>query len=71
MIEKAQQEHNLDLSNSWVIGDRDSDILLGKTIGCKTIRVRTGFTGKSRVKPNYEAENLLEAVKIILSSITP
>jgi len=66
MIEKAVKEYDIDLSKSYVIGDRQSDILLGKKAGCKTIWVKTGFDESIKIKPDYEAENLLEAVKYIL-----
>ena len=36
-LEQAAREHGLDLSKSWMIGDRGSDILCGKNAGCRTI----------------------------------
>jgi histidinol-phosphate phosphatase family protein len=36
-LEQAAREHDLDLSESWMIGDRRSDILCGKNAGCRTI----------------------------------
>jgi histidinol-phosphate phosphatase family protein len=69
MLEKAAEEYNIDLSKSYVIGDRQSDILLGKKAGCKTIWVKTGFEKSVKIKPDYEAKDLLEAVKYILKSL--
>ena len=34
---KAQNDHNIDLVNSYMIGDRLKDIIAGKNAGCKTI----------------------------------
>jgi len=68
MIDKAVKEHNIDLPSSYVIGDRDSDILLGKEVGCKTIFVKTGFDTMPKTKPDYVAEDLLDAVKYILKN---
>lgn len=36
-LEQAAGEHGLDLRQSWMIGDRRSDILCGKNAGCRTI----------------------------------
>lgn len=36
MLFKAAQEFNIDLSQSWMIGDSENDILCGKNAGCKT-----------------------------------
>lgn len=36
MILKAQKDFNIDLSNSYMIGDGKNDILCGKNAGCKT-----------------------------------
>jgi D-glycero-D-manno-heptose 1,7-bisphosphate phosphatase len=38
-IEYATQKYEIDLVNSWIIGDRDSDILCGQKAGLKTISV--------------------------------
>ncbi|MBW2976424.1 HAD-IIIA family hydrolase [Candidatus Woesearchaeota archaeon] len=72
-IKEAEKEFNLDLKNSWVIGDQPHDIEMGKRAGCKTIYVLTGY-GKKREnelngnsKPDFIAENIYEASKIIIN----
>lgn len=37
MLIKAAEDYNIDLNNSWVIGDSKNDILAGKNAGCKTV----------------------------------
>ncbi len=37
MLIKAKKEFNLDLKNSFLIGDREKDIVAGKNANCKTI----------------------------------
>lgn len=74
LIAQAQNEFDLDLKNSWLIGDKTSDILAGKNAGCKTILVKSGFAGKDglfMVKPDYEVLDLEKAVKIIEKSNKP
>ena len=36
MLLQAAKDFNIDLSNSWMIGDSENDILAGKNAGCKT-----------------------------------
>lgn len=70
MIELAQERYNIDLEQSWCIGDTSVDIKTGENAGLKTILLKTGEAGKDRkydVKPDYECENLLEAVNLILN----
>ncbi len=39
MILAAAEKHNIDLSQSWMVGDRETDITTGKSAGCRTIYV--------------------------------
>lgn len=44
MLQRVAADLNLDLSESWMIGDRFSDVLAGQRAGCKgSIRVRSGY----------------------------
>jgi histidinol-phosphate phosphatase family protein len=72
MMKQAALDLSLDLSKSFVIGDRTVDILSGKNAGCKTILVRTGHAGrdgKHDVKADYEVNDLAEAADIIRKSL--
>ena len=42
MLLKAAHDMVLDLSKSWMVGDRLSDVLAGIYAGCRSIRVKTG-----------------------------
>jgi D-glycero-D-manno-heptose 1,7-bisphosphate phosphatase len=37
MLEKAASDHQIDLKQSWMIGDRMSDIVAGHAAGCRSI----------------------------------
>lgn len=39
MLLRAAEDYNIDLENSYMIGDSESDILAGKVTGCKTVLV--------------------------------
>jgi D-glycero-D-manno-heptose 1,7-bisphosphate phosphatase len=71
MIESALADLPIDLENSWMIGDKNLDVELGLNAGIKPILVLTGY-GKKHLPelerpPFAVAENLLEAVNIILN----
>lgn len=69
MLTRAADKYNIDLSQSWYIGDTTTDIQTGINAGMHTILVKTGEAGrddKYPVRADYEAENLLEAVSLIL-----
>jgi D-glycero-D-manno-heptose 1,7-bisphosphate phosphatase len=43
--ERAALELGLDLDRSYVVGDRETDLLAGARLGCRTVLVRTGYGG--------------------------
>ena len=59
---KAAKDFNIDLENSWMIGDSERDLLAGKNAGCKTIYISI----KKSENADFYADNLLNAVKIIM-----
>ena len=69
MLKQAAEKYNIDLNQSWYIGDTTVDIQTGKNAGMKTILVNTGVAGKDgkyTVTPDYIANDLLSAVNYIL-----
>lgn len=42
MIDAACRDHDIDLSRSWVIGDRDVDVRMAQAVGARAILVTTG-----------------------------
>lgn len=70
LIEKAAQEHHIDKSRSWVVGDMARDIETGRRAGCHTALVLTGL-GRQAVnhgpRPDLVAEDLYTAVEHILN----
>jgi histidinol-phosphate phosphatase family protein len=69
MIELAVNKYDIDLSQSYFIGDSTIDVQTGKNSGIRTILLKTGLAGKDgmfNVQPDYFDSNLYEAVKFIL-----
>ncbi len=74
MLEQAAREHHVHLEKSFVIGDKASDINLATNAGARGVLVMTGYGGDTLANvehrpcyPAIVAEDLLEAVKLILS----
>lgn len=42
LLLKAAEDYNIDLSQSWMVGDSDSDIQAGKAAGCHTALIGEG-----------------------------
>ncbi len=69
LIDRAVRDYNIELKDSWFIGDSTVDIMTGKNLGIKTILVKTGIAGqdgKYDVKAEYEVKDLYEAINIII-----
>lgn len=62
MINKAALDFNIDLSESWMIGDGENDILSGKAAGCKTILI-----GNEDFGQDFSVDSLLGAISLVLS----
>ncbi|MDP3965548.1 MAG: HAD family hydrolase [bacterium] len=65
MLLQASKELNIDLEDSWMVGDRQSDILAGVNAGTKTILVKTANVPVESKEATYTASNLLDAVQYI------
>ncbi|HXT12296.1 MAG TPA: HAD-IIIA family hydrolase [Candidatus Angelobacter sp.] len=73
MIQNAVADLNIDLKQSWLIGDTTTDLQTAKNAGVKSILVRTGSAGKDGkydARPDFTFETLNEAVDFILSQKT-
>jgi len=67
MILDAAKKHDIDLSKSWMIGDKKADILCGKNAGCKTVFVKTNAkAGEKDGGADVIANDLFEGVEKIL-----
>jgi D-glycero-D-manno-heptose 1,7-bisphosphate phosphatase len=70
MLDEASSDHGIDLARAWMIGDKDIDILCGKTAGCRTILVETGYGKKHlSVGANFIAPDVSAAMEIVLGHL--
>lgn len=75
MLVAAAWEHDLDLSQSFMVGDKATDVDMAHNAGCTGILVQTGYgadvlTGKYQhhTRPDYVATDLPAAVEWIFSN---
>lgn len=69
MLEKAEREHNIDLSSSIMIGDSTLDIKMAENAGMQSVLLKTGQKGedgKYEVSPTLIAEDLNDAINKII-----
>ena len=70
MLLAAAERYNIDLSQSWMIGDMTMDILAGQNAGTHTALVKTGHGGQDGYykiqDPDIIADDILDAVQMIL-----
>ncbi len=75
LLEQAAREKNIDLTRSYVVGDRWSDLRCGARVGATTILVLTGYGRgdacyigpRQDVQPDFIADDLTDAVAWILA----
>ena len=66
MIKRSAREHNIDLKNSYMVGDKETDIKAGKNAGCKVILISNNGSTIAE-ESDYIARDILEAVNWIIS----
>lgn len=66
LLLRAARELDIDLAQSWMVGDRWRDIDCGHAAGCHTILIDRHYTEKLHEQPDFSAGNLGEAADIIL-----
>lgn len=79
LILKAATEFNIDLTNSWMVGDRYSDIALAHNAGVKSALVLSGYgrgeweqqRAQWRYQPAIVSENLLAVIETIVGCLKP
>lgn len=64
MLLKAREEYGINLKKSYVVGDKEADMILAKAVGAKGILVQTGEATESK-NADFVAKNLEEAVNWI------
>jgi D-glycero-D-manno-heptose 1,7-bisphosphate phosphatase len=67
LLLKAMRELNIDLAQSWMVGDRWRDIDCGHAAGCRTIFIDRGYSESLKQSPDFRAKDLAEAANVMLA----
>lgn len=68
MFEAACREFEIDMQNSYMVGDRASDIAAGQNAGVKTILLESGYGTaglESAVTPDYIMKDLRDVLAVL------
>lgn len=68
MLRQAGKRLDIDFSRSFMIGDRGSDVLAGRALGCRTIFIDLGYVDEDPKGPDFRVVSLSEAAKIVAAS---
>jgi D-glycero-D-manno-heptose 1,7-bisphosphate phosphatase len=65
LLEQAASELGFDLSSVIVVGDKESDIELGRRVFAPTILIAAAATGRPETAADFVANDLREAARVI------
>jgi histidinol-phosphate phosphatase family protein len=67
MLLEAALDLEIDLSGSWMIGDKPIDVECGRNAGCRTMLVRTGYGSKqANTDADFVMKDVTEALQHII-----
>lgn len=68
MLLEAAVDLEIDLTSSWMIGDKPIDVECGRNAGCRTVLVRTGYgSAQSNTNADFVMKDVTEALKLIIA----
>jgi D-glycero-D-manno-heptose 1,7-bisphosphate phosphatase len=74
-LHEAAREYGIDLAQSWMVGDQDSDLKCGRAAGCKVALLEHHGSAHKRgsVEPDLRVHDLSELVSALIptSSASP
>jgi D-glycero-D-manno-heptose 1,7-bisphosphate phosphatase len=68
MLLDAAKDLGIDLSRSWMVGDRWRDVECGKAAGVKTVFIDYGYSDESESIADHNVKSFQEAVTLILDA---
>jgi D-glycero-D-manno-heptose 1,7-bisphosphate phosphatase len=69
MLIRAARERGIDLSRSFMVGDRSGDILAGAAAGCRTFLIDLPYSKGDCCSPDERVADLSEAAKQIIEIV--
>jgi len=71
MLLNAARHHDIDLTRSFIVGDRASDVAAGEAVGCRSVFIDRGYRESPPPAPNAVVRSLAAAVDFIINQNTP
>lgn len=68
MLLDAARELNLDLSRSWIVGDRWRDVECGRRAGVRTVFIDFGYDETLPAPPDFSVRSFAEAAAVVLQN---
>jgi D-glycero-D-manno-heptose 1,7-bisphosphate phosphatase len=69
MLFSVASEYQIDLTKSFMVGDRASDVAAGLAAGCKTIFIDLDYVSELKPEsPGHTVRSIAEAARIILAA---
>ncbi len=68
MLQMACQEFDIDMTNSYMVGDRAGDILAGQKAGVRTILLESGYGTaglEKEIEPDYIFPDLRDIISVL------
>jgi D-glycero-D-manno-heptose 1,7-bisphosphate phosphatase len=67
-LQEAAREFSIDLGESWMVGDQDSDLLCGRAAGCKVALIEHPGSAHKRgnVEPDVRVQSLDELANVLI-----
>ena len=69
LLVEAARSYNSDLTRSFMVGDRWSDIVAGQTAGCTTLLIDLPYSKAEKCSPDFRVRDLAEASEIIVREL--
>lgn len=69
-VDDAARELDLDLAQSWFIGDQDSDLACGRAAGMRVILIEHAHSAhkRGRIEPDFRALDLAAAIEHVIQN---
>lgn len=71
MLVASAREFGIDLSASWMIGDRWRDVAAGQSAGCRCCFIDYNYDEPRPAQPFFAARSLADAARVILVQSQP
>jgi D-glycero-D-manno-heptose 1,7-bisphosphate phosphatase len=72
-LHEAARELGVDLAQSWMVGDQDSDLTCGRAAGCKVALIEHHGSAHKRgaIEPDLRVRDLRELVRALIPTSSP